>query len=97
MFLPPNGFLWKNDMKNNFVRIIIDIGTFIAVIVLPWWLSMIILIILIVYFPVYIEAMFLAFLFDTLYADKYRFPYIALTSATIFLLLIMFVKTRIRR
>lgn len=83
-------------MKIAWVRIITDICIFIGVLTLPWWLSVMLLMACIIYFPLYIEALFLAFLFDTLYATQYEFPQIGLLIATMILLITMFVRTRIR-
>lgn len=83
-------------MRPSTKRVIIDICVFIGALILPWWLSVILIIGCIVYFPVYIEALFIAFLFGTLYATRYEFPQTALLVTTAFLLVTMFVRTRIR-
>ena len=70
---------------------------FILVLVLPWWISIISLAGLTIYLSFYIEVLFFGFLFDTLYSVGPFFPYTGLTIATAFLLITMFVKTRIRR
>lgn len=83
-------------MNPIFVRILVFILTFISVVVLPWWVSAVVLAGLAIYFPLYLEVLLFGFLFDGLYTVKYSFPYIGLTTATIFLLIVMFVRTRIR-
>jgi hypothetical protein len=77
-------------------RFIVDLCMFGAVLVLPWWFSVLLLAILIIYIPVYAEGLIMAFVFDTLYASHHAFPYTVLTTTTIFLLTVMFVRTRIR-
>ena len=62
--------------------------------VLPWWLSAIILIGLTIYIPLYLEVLFFGFLFDTLYSASKG--HVALISATIFILVVTFIRTRIR-
>jgi len=74
------------------VRIPLFILVFVLVLVLPWWLTSILLIALTIYFPFYAEVLFFGFLFDILYGSKNY----ALIIATVFLLATMFVKTRIR-
>lgn len=84
-------------MRRSSARILIFIAVLILVYLLPWWLSAFIILGLIIYFPFYLEALFFGFLFDTLYSAHFDFPYIGLTIVTTFLLLIMFVKSHVRR
>ena len=84
------------SMTKPLVRGTLFILLLILVIVLPWWLSAIILICLTIYIPFYLEVLFFGFLFDTLYAPRFVFPYSGLTISTIFLVTVMFVRTRIR-
>ena len=84
-------------MQKKWIRVVVDVGMGIGVVTLPWYVSAVLLIGLIVYYPLYIEGLFFAFLFDTLYAQRYVFPFTALTITTAFLLVTYFVKTRIRR
>jgi hypothetical protein len=83
-------------MNTPLVRIILFILVFGCVTMLPWWVSTAVLIGLTIYFPYYLEVLFFGFLFDTLYASSYRFPYTGLTVAVVFLLVTMLVRTRIR-
>ena len=83
-------------MKPTHLRIPLFIIVFIFVLILPWWLSTLILIGLTIYFPFYLEVLFFGFLFDTLYASDYRFPFIGLIFGTIFLLVTIFARTRMR-
>jgi len=83
-------------MNRLAIRIPLFALVFVAILVFPWYLSAVILLGLTIYFPFYLEALFFAFLIDTLYSSSYSFPYFGLSLATVFLLLIMFVKTRIR-
>jgi hypothetical protein len=79
-------------MNSYINRIIIDILIFIAVLTLPWWLSVAILVASTIYFPFYLEVLFFGFLFDTLYGRSY----VGILSALILLVVVMFVRTRIR-
>ena len=83
-------------MKTPLVRIPLFILVFIAVLVLPWYFSAMILIGLTIYYPLYLEVILFSFLFDILYSSIYRFPYTALSTAVVFLVVVMFVRTRIR-
>ncbi len=83
-------------MQTPLARILVDIGMFVGVLVLPWYISVLALVGLIVYYPVYIEGLFFAFLFDTLYSSQLTFPFTALTIASVFVLIVFFVRTRIR-
>jgi hypothetical protein len=83
-------------MNTAVIRVLLFIVMFVLVLMLPWWLSAILLFGLTIYFPFYLEILFFGFLFDTLYSVKLGFPYTGLTIATVFLLITMFVRTRIR-
>ena len=83
-------------MNKPYSRTFLFILVFGLILVLPWWLGVIILVGLTLYFPFYPEVLFFGFLFDTLYAGKYTFPFTGLTTATIFLFFIIYIKTRIR-
>ncbi|KND47860.1 MAG: hypothetical protein AB201_03030 [Parcubacteria bacterium C7867-006] len=67
-----------------------------VVVLLPWWFSVIILLIQSVFLVNYVEVIFFGFLIDTLYSSQYAFPYTAIVISTVFVLLVMFVRTRIR-
>ncbi len=84
-------------MQKTWMRVIADIVAGIAVVTLPWYVSMVLIVVLIVYYPLYIEALFLAFLFDILYARQLTFPYTALSLAAILVLAVSFIRPRIRR
>lgn len=84
-------------MNSTIIRILTFILVFFLVSVLPWWLSAIILVGLTIYFPLYLEVLFFGFFFDALYAVRYTFPYTGLSVATVFLLVVIFVKTQVRR
>jgi hypothetical protein len=83
-------------MNPYFIRALAFIAVFILAVILPWWLFGLVLIGLTIYFPFYLEVLFFGFLIDALYSVKYSFPYIGLTIATIFLLVVMFVRTKVR-
>ena len=83
-------------MKTPFGRAICFVVMFIAVVTLPWWVSAVLLAAATIYFPYYLEVLFLGFLFDTLYASRVGFPHEALLTAFVFFLVVSFVRTRIR-
>ncbi len=83
-------------MKMPIIRIITFIITLVLVLTLPWWVSVVLLLGLTIVFPLYLEVLFFGFLFDTLYSSRHGFPYTALTIVFVFLILVSFVKTRIR-
>jgi len=64
---------------------------------LPWWLTLIVLIGLAVYFPMYLEIIFFGFLFDNLYLASAEFPYRALLLTTIILVVISLLRKHIRK
>jgi len=76
------------------IRILVFIAAFIVLVVLPWWVSMVVLLGLTIYFPFYLEVLFFGFLFDVLYPAQ--FNYLGLILATILLIIVLFVKTRLR-
>ena len=78
-------------------RVYVDIATCIVVLIFPWYISMIVVIGLVFFFPIYIEGLFFAFLFDTLYAQRIAFPYVFLLSTVVLLLIVYVLKTQIRR
>ena len=73
-------------------RVILFVAVYACVLVLPWWLSAVVLVGLTVYLPVYFEVIFFGFLLDTLYSDQHYF----ILAATIFLILVILIKTKIR-
>ena len=104
MFFLRNGFLLNSRhnacfyMKTSpfYTRIILFIVMYIVVLVMPWWLSVVLLALCTVYMPVYIEVLFFGFVFDTLYASKFVFPYVGLLCSLVFLVAVLLIRTRIR-
>ncbi len=84
-------------MNKPWIRVVAFIAVFIFVAVLPWWISVIPLIILTMYYPMYIEVVFFGFMFDSLYSIKTGFLYPGLVLSTAFLLITMYAKTILRR
>jgi hypothetical protein len=78
-------------------RSIIDFLVFISILVLPWYISIIIVLGLIIYFNFYLESLFFAFMFDSIYLGHFDFPYTFVSICSIVLLVSVFIKTRIRR
>jgi len=83
-------------MNTPAFRTIIFVITFVLVVVLPWLVSIFLLVGLSIYFPLYLEVLFFGFLFDTLYSARYGFPYTGLSLATLFLLVTIVARTRVR-
>jgi hypothetical protein len=76
------------------IRILVFIAAFIVVVILPWWVSTAVLLGLTIYFPFYLEVLFFGFLFDILYPIQSN--YLGLILATAFLIVVLFIKTRLR-
>ena len=83
-------------MTTPFLRLILFFVVLFMVFVLPWWLTVVILLSLVIYFDFYMEVIFFGFLIDTLYMTPNRNIYPFFISSFIVLLLTSFVKTRIR-
>ena len=83
-------------MIRDFLRIILFFGMLVAVLALPWWLTAIFLFVLAWYFEFYLEIVFFGFLVDLLYFPKSSYFYPAMTLSLLCLLLILFIKPRIR-
>lgn len=83
-------------MKTPFTRVLFFILVSVLVVILPWWLSSVVLVFFTIYFPFYLEILFFGFLFDILYSSDFSFPYRGLTIALLFLLIVSFLRTRIR-
>lgn len=77
-------------------RSIFFLATALAVIVSPWWIFGPIVVLQTLYVKNYVEVIFFGFLVDILYSVQYPFPYTFLVFSTVFIILVMFVKTRIR-
>ena len=85
-------FLCYNLAMKIWQRILLFVLVYICTLVLPWWLTAVLLVALTIYLPTYFEVVFFGFLLDTLYSNQH----IGLVSATIFLILVMIVKSRVR-
>lgn len=84
-------------MQNPAFRVLYFLMVLVAVVVLPWWISIFILAGLTIYISFYLEILFFGFLFDSLYSANFSFPYTWLTVSTVFLLATVLVKTQIRK
>lgn len=79
-------------------RIIASIFLFLAVLVLPYWLYLPLIVVAIVFFPFFWEAVLLGFIIDTMYSSSsgfLSFSTLAFTAA-ILVLLMLPVRNRIR-
>jgi len=56
-----------NNQNNNMKRILIDIIIFISIVVLPWWLSVVVLVVFIIYERHPYEVLFFGLFIDSLY------------------------------
>ncbi len=83
-------------MNTPITRTLLFVVVLMFLLLTPWWITVPILIGLSIYYPLYLEVLFFGFLFDALYSVNYEFPYTGLTSAFVLLMLILFVRTRIR-
>lgn len=77
-------------------RFIIFIVVLILVLMLPWWLSVALLLGLSITVSFFIEVLFFAFLLDVLYAPAHTFHY-GLFSAAVLFLAITLIRPRLRR
>ena len=73
-------------------RILLFVAVYICALTLPWWLTVVALVGLTIYLPTYLEVIFFGFLLDTLYSNQH----IGLFSTTIFLIIVILVKSRVR-
>jgi len=73
-------------------RILLFVAVYILALTLPWWLTAVALVALTIYLPTYFEVVFFGFLLDTLYSNQH----IGLVSATVFLIVVILVKSRVR-
>ncbi len=78
------------------VRVALFLVVLILVFLLPWFVSIPVVVFFTLYLPSYFEVLFLGFLFDSLYAERFSFPYYGLTIAFVFISITLFVKDRIR-
>lgn len=84
-------------MKTTIIRVLFFILMTTLVIVLPIWLSVLLIMSAIIYFNFYLEALFLSFILDSLYSTDFSIPFFWLSTSTAFLLVVMFAKTQIRK
>jgi len=82
-------------MNNLNKRILYGVTALVSVMTMPWYFSLILLAVLVIYLSFYAEVLVFGFLFDRLYATD--FQYTGLIVSAIFLLAVAFFKTRIRR
>lgn len=75
-----------------FLRIILDIFSLIIVLCLPWWLSLIILFFVVIKTKFYPEVIFFGWIIDLLYGHNHTF----VIMMTTYLLIVLFLKTKIR-
>lgn len=84
-------------MNTTFVRLGLFISVFLSIVFLPWWLTLVFLVTLAIYFPLYIEIIFFGFLFDNLYLVSNKFPYVSLVLTTLVLIIILFARKHVRK
>jgi len=70
--------------------------TFLGIVFLPWWISVLFLAYFVASIPIYAEVIFFGFLYDVLYAPRFPMPYTGLIVAVVTLALVSIIKTRIR-
>ncbi len=63
---------------------------------MPWWVFVPFILAETIYLKDYFEVIFFGFLIDILYSIQYPFPYTAMAYATVFVLVVMYIKTKIR-
>ncbi len=77
-------------------RTFLFFAVFLMLMTLPWWATLIVIFVLNFLLPMYLEALFYGFIFDTLYSQNFSLPYTYLTLATALLIVTIFIKDRIR-
>jgi hypothetical protein len=78
------------------IRIPLFIVVAILIVMLPWWLTLALIVFLTVIIPFYFEVLFYGFIIDVVYGVNLSFPLIGLTSGAVFLLIVSFVRSQIR-
>lgn len=78
------------------VRIPLFIVVTILIVMLPWWLSIALIVFLTSIIPFYFEVLFYGFIFDVLFSARLSFPLTGLTIALAFLLIVYFIRSQIR-
>jgi hypothetical protein len=84
-------------MNTTTVRLLLFVAVFLSIVFLPWWLSLLVMVSLAYYFPLYIEIIFFGFIFDSLFLASYKFPYVSLIATAVILVLIISIRKHIRR
>lgn len=84
-------------MNTTTVRLLLFVTVFLSIIFLPWWLSLLVMVALAFYFPLYIEIIFFGFIFDSLFLSSYKFPYASLIATAVILVLILSIRRHIRK
>lgn len=59
----------------NLRRISAFLVSLVSMLVFPWWLTTVLIVGFIVYFPYYIEAVFFGFMIDVLYSSGFSWQY----------------------
>ena len=81
----------------NKTRIIFDICIFFGIFFMPWWLSAILILASIVYFPLFVESVVLGFLFDILYRPSRTLISFSSLISLILVVLVFYIKTKVRK
>lgn len=84
-------------MNSTVIRLIVFVSVFLSIVFLPWWATLIYLIGLAFYFPLYLEIIFFGFLFDHLYLASKHSPYKTLVLTAVVLVVISLIRNQIRK
>lgn len=84
-------------MNTTVTRLILFVLVFLSIAFLPWWLTLIFVVMLSFYFPLYLEIILFGFIFDNLFLASYKFPYVTLILTAVILITIMVLRSHIRR
>ncbi|MES3004609.1 MAG: hypothetical protein V4690_00685 [Patescibacteria group bacterium] len=84
-------------MNSKRLRMLAGVVLLISITFVPWWVSFLLMLAAVVYFYLYVEVLFLAFLLDLVYSPVSTFPYALLCTAFVVLVLSVLIKSTIRK
>ncbi len=84
-------------MKDRNIRIIVFLLTMLSTALFPWWISGFFIFFSVLYFPLYIEALFFSFILDMSYSPALGYPYMLSLGTFIVLVLSVLIKSQIRK
>lgn len=81
-------------------RILLDVAVFISLVLLPWWMTVLLVFVLLWYFPHFYEAIVAGFIIDSLYSaplSSFGGFQLIFTLGSVFLFgIVEYTKTKVR-